>query len=323
MKKINILVLLLLITLLFNSTQLFARSSTVVYSQNYQIDQDLDLNAVASLFGDSRDLYDFERRLNDPNYQISNLDLNDDGYVDYLRVIETVDRNFHLIVIQAVIGNRRYQDIATIEVNKSYNQTYVQVIGNSYIYGPNYIIEPNYSYIPQIFRTFWQPRFYHAYRSDYRWRHYPSYYRPWRPVPVPYYRRHIRKHISHRNSYRYRNYRRAKHSRKVHNRVKRNDYAKRYPNRSHKHRASHKKNVKRIDEKKKYRQKNNIKKRNDRHIHKSSRAKTRTRSRPKSRSKVKKRTQYRKDVKKTIRPTNRHMNRQKIQHRSLSREMRQ
>ena len=227
MKKINILALLLLSSLLFSSTQLLARNSTVVYSQNYQIDQDLDLNAVASIFGDTRDLYDFEKRLNDPYYQISNLDLNDDGYVDYLRVLETVDGNFHFIVIQAVIGHRRYQDIATIEVDRNYDQTYIQVVGNSYIYGPNYIIEPDYSYMPQIFNIFWQPRHYHAYRSSYRWRHYPSYYRPWRPVPVRYYHRHIRKHISHRNNYRYRKHRRAKHSRKVHNRVKRNDYAKR------------------------------------------------------------------------------------------------
>jgi len=355
-KKIHILTLLLLPALLFSATQLFARSSAVVYSQNYQIDQDLDLNAVASLFGDSRDLYDFERRLNDPSYQISNLDLNNDGYVDYLRVIETVDGNFHLIVIQAVIGNRRYQDIATIEVNKSYNQTYVQVVGNTYIYGPNYIIEPNYSYIPQIFRTFWQPRFYHAYRSDYRWRHYPSHYRPWRPVPVPYYHRHIRKHISHRNSYRYTKHRRAKYPGKVHNRVKRNDYAKRYPNRSHKRRTSHKKSIKQRgrDRNRTYRQKERAKKTSHRPVNSSatlktrthntinrpvsrsavkdrtqdrstsrSAIKTRTHSRSRSRSEVKKRSQYRKDVKKTIRPTDRHINRQKIQQRSLSRERRQ
>ena len=120
MKKTNLLAFYLLFTLLLGATQLTARSSHVVYAENYQIDQDLDLNAVASLFGDSRDLDDFERRLNDPYYQMSNLDLNNDGYVDYLRVIETVDRDFHFITIQAVIGHRRYQDIATLEVYRSY-----------------------------------------------------------------------------------------------------------------------------------------------------------------------------------------------------------
>ncbi len=326
MKKIHILTLFLLTALLLSSTELVARSSSVIYIQNYQMDQDLDLNAVASLFGDSRDLYDFEKRLNDPYYQISNLDLNDDGYVDYLRVIETVDGSFHFIVIQAVIGNRRYQDIATIEVYKSYNQTYVQVVGNTYIYGPNYIVEPNYYYTPEIFKIFWQPRFYHAYRSSYRWRHYPSYYRPWRPIPVSYYHRHIRKHISHSNSYRYTKHRRARHSRKMHHKIRKDDYAQRYPNRSYKRRTRHKKSVKRVDSKKTYREKEIGKKRSDRHIHRSSTVKSRTHntlSRPASRSEVKMRTQHRKDVKKTTRPTNRHLKRQEIQQRSLSRERRE
>ena len=349
MKKINILALLLLTALLFSSTQLLARSSAVVYSHNYQIDQDLDLNAVASIFGDSRDLYDFERRLNDPFYQISNLDLNHDGYVDYLRVIETIDGNLHFIFIQAVIGKRRFQDIATIEVYKNYNQTYVQVVGNTYIYGPNYIIEPIYSYIPEIFRIFWKPRYYRPYYSNYRWRHYPSYYRPWRPVPVPYYHRHIRKHISHAHSYRYTKHRRAKHPRKIHNRVKQNDYAKKYPNRSYKRRTSHKKSVKKIDNRT-YRQKERTKKTKHRPVNRSATPKTRTydsvnrsteqkrktsnsahrstvkqavKPRTRSRSVDKHKTPYRKDVKKPIRPTDRYMNRQEIQQRSISRERRQ
>lgn len=35
---------------------------------------------------------------------ISNLDLNQDGYVDYLRVVETVEGNTHVFVIEAVLG---------------------------------------------------------------------------------------------------------------------------------------------------------------------------------------------------------------------------
>jgi len=352
MKKINILALLLITALLFSSTQLLARSSAVVYSQNYQIDQDLDLNAVASLFGDSRDLYDFERRLNDPFYQISNLDLNRDGHVDYLRVIETVEANLHLIVIQAIIGKRRYQDIATIEVYKNHRRTYVQVIGNTYIYGPNYIIEPIYSYIPEIFRLFWKPRYYRPYYSNYRWRHYPSYYRPWRPVPVPYYHRHIRKHISHGNSYRYTKHRRAKYPRKVHNRVKRNDYAKKYPNRSYKRRTNHKKSIKQRDRDRNrtYKHKKRVKKTDHRPVKRSTTPKTKRynsvnrsteqkrktsnsahrstvkqveKSRTRSRSENKHKTRDRKDMKKPIRPTNRHIKRQEIQKRSVIRERKQ
>jgi hypothetical protein len=62
---------------------------------NSEISDNLDLRAVASIFGDSRNLQDFERRLND-ELQISNLDLNNDNEVDYLRVIETVENRTHV-----------------------------------------------------------------------------------------------------------------------------------------------------------------------------------------------------------------------------------
>jgi hypothetical protein len=320
MKKTNILTFYLLFTLFLGATQLTARSSYLGYSQEYQIDQDLDLNAVASLFGDSRNLDDFERRLNDPYYQMSNLDLNNDGYVDYLRVLETVDGNYHFITIQAVIGHRRYQDIATLEVYRSYGQTHIQLVGNTYIYGPNYIIEPLYSYTPQIFTLFWQPRHYHVYHSPYRWRAYPSYYRPWRPVPTPHYHRHIRNHINHAHSYRYTRHRRAIQHRRMHKRIHRNDYAQRYPNRSYTHRKSHKKRMITTDTRK-----NNIKKINRRALHKSNTQRKRTAYRPISRSHTQKRTDRnkvhtKKHIQKRRRPTDRHVKRERIQKRSISAE---
>jgi hypothetical protein len=56
-----------------------AQSQTTVYAKNSDISDNLDLRAVASMFGESANLQDFERRLNDPKYQISNLDLNGDN----------------------------------------------------------------------------------------------------------------------------------------------------------------------------------------------------------------------------------------------------
>jgi hypothetical protein len=41
------------------------------------------LRAVTDIFWGPRNLQDFERRLNDPELQISNLDLNYDNEVDY------------------------------------------------------------------------------------------------------------------------------------------------------------------------------------------------------------------------------------------------
>ena len=84
-------------------TSVFAQDRTTVTANNSEISDNLDLRAVASIFGDSKDLADFERRLNNPEVPISNLDLNGDSQVDYLRVIETVEGNAHLIVIQSFI----------------------------------------------------------------------------------------------------------------------------------------------------------------------------------------------------------------------------
>jgi cystathionine beta-lyase family protein involved in aluminum resistance len=57
--------------------------------------------------------------LNDPELQISNLDLNNDNEVDYLRVIETVENRTHVIIIQSILDNDVYQDVATIDVEKT------------------------------------------------------------------------------------------------------------------------------------------------------------------------------------------------------------
>ena len=224
----------ILLFFFLGTSSLFAYQGAAVYAQNEDISYDLDLNAVASIFGQSRDLADFEWRLNDPNLQISNLDLNGDYRVDYLRVIETTQYGMHLIVIQAVVGPDMYQDVATIEVSRNgYDNTYVQIVGDPYLYGYNYIIEPYYAYTPVIYSYFWSTRYYRPYYSHYRWGYYPRYYRPWRPMPVHYYRKHVHRYIDRRHRYHYTTVRRNTHARVLHKQVRRNDYARRYPNRSY------------------------------------------------------------------------------------------
>ena len=94
--------------------------------------------------------------MNDPDVQISNLDLNNDGEVDYLRVMETAEKNIHSISIQAVIGKDQYQEVAVIDVEKdSKGSTQVQVVGNVNMYGPNYYITPYYPVVPVFFTLFW------------------------------------------------------------------------------------------------------------------------------------------------------------------------
>ncbi|UWY28013.1 hypothetical protein N4T20_20110 [Flavobacterium sp. TR2] len=193
--------------LLFGSCA--AQSQTTVYAKNSDISDNLDLRAVASMFGESANLQDFERRLNDPKYQISNLDLNGDDEVDYLRVIESVENRTHVVIIQAVLDRDVYQDVATIDVERdNYNKVSVQIVGNSYLYGANYIYEPVYSVVPVIYTSFWVTN-YRPYYSTWYWGYYPTYYSAWRPYPVYRYRNNINVCINVHNTYNYVNVRRS------------------------------------------------------------------------------------------------------------------
>ncbi|MBF4465366.1 hypothetical protein [Flavobacterium sp. LC2016-12] len=200
---------LFLVFLAIGLSSCSVQSQTTVYAKNSDISDNLDLRAVASIFGESANLQDFERRLNDPKYQISNLDLNGDDQVDYLRVIESVESRTHVVIIQAVLDRDVYQDIATIDVERdNYNQVNVQVVGNSYLYGANYIYEPVYSVVPVIYTSFWITN-YRPYISNWTWGYYPTYYYAWRPYPIYRYRNNINVCINVNNHYNYVNTRRS------------------------------------------------------------------------------------------------------------------
>ena len=221
-----------LFTLLF-SADTFAQDVTTVRANNSDISDNLDLKAVASIFGDSNDLEDFERRLNDPELQISNLDLNGDNKVDYLRVVEATENNIHLIIIQSVLGPDTFQDIATIEVERDRNNNVqVQVVGDVYMYGSNYMYEPVYVSRPVIYDVFWVNT-YRPYYSPWYWGYYPTYYSYWAPYPVYNYRRRVHNHINVRNNYVYvnapRNNSRAE---SLYNSRRQNAYERQHPNNS-------------------------------------------------------------------------------------------
>jgi hypothetical protein len=238
---------LLMVLFLTTTIQLSAQRRVTVEAVNNDISYSLDLKAVASIFGDSRTLEDFERRLNDYDAQISNLDLNSDGEIDYLRVIETSENNLHLIVIQAILDRDIFQDVATIVVERDRNRrTYVQVIGDPYMYGYNYIIEPVYLRTPRIFSWFWTPR-YKRWYSPYYWGYYPRHYHHRRPIEINLYLTHINHHINHRHNYRYSENIRNEQAYRLRNSVSRNDYGVRYPDREFSKRNANVKNRYEID----------------------------------------------------------------------------
>ena len=77
------------------------------------------MNGVDALFKESESLEEFEEKLNTQENEVNNLDLNKDGEVEYLRVLESVGGNTQYIVIQAALGENACQDVETIEVDKT------------------------------------------------------------------------------------------------------------------------------------------------------------------------------------------------------------
>lgn len=243
--KIGILVLAVCTTFLSVQAQ---RTVTTARATSYDISDNLDLDAVASIFGDSENLEQFERTLNDPDNRISNLDLNEDGYIDYLRVLENSSDRNSLVVIQAVLDKDVFQDVATIEIERVHNgNPRIQIVGDSYIYGSNYIIEPVYVRSPLIFSFFWSPR-YVTYHSPYYWGYYPNWYSYYRPYPTFRYHRHVHSHINRYNTYNRTNDRRFHISGDNYNKIRRSDYATRYPNRTFSSRNEGLKNKQQLNE---------------------------------------------------------------------------
>ena len=163
-------------TLMLMSAALWADETITVSANSSDISEGLDLKVVAKLFAEAKNLEEFETMLNNPDSAFCNLDLNGDGQVDYLRVVETGEGDKRLIVLQAILAKDIYQDVASIYVEKdAADNVSVQVIGDEYVYGANYIIEPVYVYRPVIYDWFWGP-YWCAWNSPWYWGYYPSWW---------------------------------------------------------------------------------------------------------------------------------------------------
>lgn len=212
----------------------YADETVTVTATNADISEDLDLKTVATLFGQAKDLEQFEQMLNNPDSAFSNLDLNGDGNVDYLRVIETADQNTHLVVIQAVLAKDIYQDVASIIVEKdsASESVTVQVIGDEYVYGADYIIEPVYIYRPIIYDWFWGPSWV-CWHSPFYWDYWPGWWHPYHCIAHHLYWEHIYWHHHYYPICTYRTgHHHHPHYAPMRERVSRSDYATRHPERS-------------------------------------------------------------------------------------------
>ena len=149
----------------------------------------LDLNAVLNLFEKSKSVEDFENQLNSEKNDVNNLDLNEDGFVDYIRVIDYADGNTHSLTLQVPYSDKEAQDVAVIQIEEEGENSTVQIVGDEDLYGTDYIVEPGdeksndvvnvYHWKPV--RHIYSPR-YVIWVSPWRFGRYPGWYKPWRPL---------------------------------------------------------------------------------------------------------------------------------------------
>lgn len=181
------------------------RDSTGLPGDNFSLQGALDL------FSKADNLEAFEKSINEEKNNVNNLDLNGDGQIDYIRVIDRQDGNAHAIVLQAVLGKDENQDIAVIEIEKKDNDNAIaQIVGDEDIYGKEVYVEANpdntsiddngnqikkgpaaygpANYARIYFNVWYWPcvqyiyaPVYVVYVSPWYWHTYPLWWNPWRP----------------------------------------------------------------------------------------------------------------------------------------------
>ena len=170
------------------------------------------LEGALDLFKKANNPEEFEKLLNTEDNRVNNLDLDGNGEIDYINVVEKQDKDAHIFILRVAVSESENQDIAVIEVEKTGAETAVlQIIGDEEIFGEQKIVEPGegedkedesnqpggpfHSYYDPtstngvIVNVWFWPTVRHVYRPGYsvwvspwRWRHYPGWWRPWRPL---------------------------------------------------------------------------------------------------------------------------------------------
>ena len=215
-------------------------STFVVTDYNTDPCFSLDLMAVAAAYAESRSVREFEQILNSSRYMINNLDLNNDGWIDYLRVIETRNGYYHALLIQSCLAPGIFQDIATLVAERRADALFVEVIGDRYLYGVNYVVRPVFIKRPHMWDVYGSAT-YVVWSSPYYYGNFPSYYTHPKPVYLNHYQAYVTTYMSNHHYCHHCDYPPQPYNNtyasmtKPHNR---NDFGVQHPDNSFEHRVS-------------------------------------------------------------------------------------
>jgi hypothetical protein len=165
------------------------------------------LEGALELFKKAASPEEFETLLNKKENEVNNLDVNGDNETDYIKVISKKDGDAHILILQVPVSEDENQDVAVINIEKTGREdAIIQIVGDEDIYGEEMIVEPsdgteesledngsgpswssNNTLVVVNVWTWPSVRFiysptYRPWVSPWRWRVYPNWWRPWRPL---------------------------------------------------------------------------------------------------------------------------------------------
>lgn len=162
------------------------------------------LEGALAIFKKSASLEEFEKLINEEGNIVNNLDLNNDGNINYINVDDIKENDTHVIVLSTYLSESEKQDIATIGIEKTgIEEATLQIEGDNELYAENTIVEPfeveekilnsegpsspeisinriivNVWLWPSV-RYIYAPR-YVVWASPHRWGFYPRWWKPWK-----------------------------------------------------------------------------------------------------------------------------------------------
>lgn len=175
------------------------------------------LQSALELFKKAGSPEEFEKLLNTEDSKVNNLDLNEDGNTDYIKVVSKRENDVQIFVLQAQVSETESQDIAVIELEKTgSDNAVIDIVGDEDIFGEETIIEPDenndntfigtssllakgpnteYNSNGIVVNVWGWPCVRYVYAPSYviwvspfSWRTRPVWYRPWRPLAYTVYR---------------------------------------------------------------------------------------------------------------------------------------
>jgi len=168
------------------------------------------LQGALELFKKAKSPEAFETALNNEKNSVNNLDLNEDGKTDYVKVKDIGENKSRVLVMQVDVNARETQDVAVITIEQTGDATAtIQIKGAEELYGEDKLIEPmeektkggeggpdavmdtyfvwvNVWYWPCV-QYIYAPTYVYWY-SPWYWDYYPTWWSPWyvRPWRVHY-----------------------------------------------------------------------------------------------------------------------------------------